>query len=151
MPQAGEIDRKKSVSEGTLAELTDELDKGGRQWRMAVEFVSGSLIKAISTEDEARQAINALRKRRAASMGQESPTGGRPFCVRCKEEFPVVDDLEVGGKKAWRMGTLNKLKFAPKRIRDGFRDWSAGDIHGEPWLCGACYFDINGGAPVREI
>ena len=150
MPQAGEIDGKKSISEKTLKELTDALDEDGREWRMAVEFVSGCMVKAASTEEVARQAIKALRKRIAAAKGEESPTGGRPFCVRCKEEFPVADDLEAG-KKAWRMGTLNRLKFAPKRIRDGFRDWRAGDIHGEPWLCGNCYFDLEDGAPLREL
>ena len=150
MPQADTIDRKKSISKKTLKELTDALDEDGREWRMEVGFVSGCMVKAAGTEEEARSVIKALRKRIAASRGDDGPTGGRPFCVRCKEEFPVVDDTEAG-KQAWRMGQLNRLRFAGKRIRDGFRDWSAGDIHGEPWLCGACYFDINDGAPVREI
>ena len=151
MPQADEIDRKKSITKKTLKELTDALDEDGRKWRIEVGFVSGSTIKAACTEEEARGVIKAMRKRIAAARGDDSPTGGKPFCARCKEEFPVVDDLEAGGKKAWRMGELNKIKFATKRIRDGFRDWIDGDIHGEPYMCGNCYFDITDGAPIREL
>ena len=148
MPQAKAIDRKKSISKKTLKELTDALDEDGREWRMEVGFVSGALIKAACTEDEARSVIEALRKKFAASRGEESPTGSRPFCVRCKEEFPVVDE---DGRKAWKMGQLNRLKYATKRIRDGFSDWTEGDVHGEPWLCGNCYFDIMDGAPLRRL
>jgi len=62
----------------------------------------------------------------------------RPFCCRCKEDFPVAKE-----PANWCMGQLRKLKFAPKRIRDQFRDWLNSEFHGEGYLCGNCYFDLT--------
>ena len=64
--------------------------------------------------------------------------GERPFCCRCKEDFPVAKE-----PAGWMMGKLRKLKYAPKKIRDQFRDWLHSEIHGESYLCGNCYFDLT--------
>ncbi len=53
------------------------------------------------------------------------------FCCRCKEDLPV------NKYDFWQMGKLNKLKQAPKRIRDQYREWLEG------YLCGNCYFDLT--------
>lgn len=69
---------------------------------------------------------------------KEEETKSRPFCCRCKEDFPVGVEPSM-----WRMGTLTKLKKAPKRIRDMFPNWVDSEIHGEGYLCGNCYFDLT--------
>ena len=143
-PQADLIDGKKSVSPETLDKLVAELDAGRRRWRMAVEFVSGCMIKAVSTEDEAREMIKVLRKKRAEREEEAKSEASEPFCIRCKESFPIVD-AEKEGRRGWAPGSLNKVKFANKRIRTAYKDWLEGDLHGEPWLCGACYFDVLDG------
>jgi len=61
----------------------------------------------------------------------------RPFCCRCKEDFPV------NKYDFWQMGKLNKLEQAPKRIRDQYREWLSSEVHGEGYLCGNCYFDLT--------
>jgi hypothetical protein len=62
-----------------------------------------------------------------------------PFCVRCKEDFPVADEPAT-----WRMGQLRPLRKAPKRIRERFREWLSEDaINPHPMLCGNCYFDLT--------
>ena len=63
----------------------------------------------------------------------------RPFCCRCKEDFPIG----VPDKMGWQMGQLRKLKKAPKKIRDKYKDWLNSEIHGEGYLCGNCYFDLT--------
>lgn len=60
------------------------------------------------------------------------------FCCRCKEEFPVAKE-----PTGWAMGKLRKLKYAPPRIKQRFREWLNSDIHGEGYLCGNCYFDLT--------
>lgn len=147
MPQADEMDGDKSITPETLDEVTAALERNGRAWRLAVEWTSGAMVKATSTEEQAQQLIKALRRREAEEKksSSESPVG-RPFCVRCKEEFPIGDDP---GKGKWEMGTLTKLKFARKRVRDAYKEWKDGDLHGEPWMCGSCYFDIDDGAPMH--
>ena len=152
-PQADVISNEKSISQETLEDLQMALDENACRWRMAVEFVSGSMIKAISNEEQARQAIKVMHRGRPRKRGEapgSSQAGGRPFCVRCKDEFRIADNPD-DRRSRWEMGVLKKLKFAPRRIRDGFKDWAAGDLHGEPWLCGNCYFDISDGAPLREL
>ena len=147
MAQADKIDGKKSITPETLDEVTAALDRSGRVWRLAVEWVSGSMVKATSTEEQAQQLLKALRKREEEEKkSAEASPVGRPFCVRCKEEFRIVDDP---GKGRWEMGTLNKIKFARKRVRDAYKEWKDGDLHGEPWMCGNCYLDIEDGAPMH--
>lgn len=62
----------------------------------------------------------------------------RPFCCRCKEDFPVAEE-----PTRWMMGQLRKLSKAPKKIKEQFRDWLNSEIHGEGYLCGNCYFDLT--------
>lgn len=62
----------------------------------------------------------------------------RPFCCRCKEDFPVAKEPAI-----WMMGQLRLLKYAPKQIRERYRDWLNSDIHGKGYLCGNCYFDLT--------
>ena len=64
-------------------------------------------------------------------------TENKPFCCRCKEDFPVNRDA------FWQMGQLNKLKRAPKRIRYQYSEWLNSEIYGEGYLCGNCYFDLT--------
>ena len=147
MPQADKMDGEQSITPEALKEATAALDRNGKSWRMAIEWSSGAMIKATSTEDQARQLVKALRKREAeAKKAAEATPRDAAFCVRCKEEFPIADDP---GRKAWEMGSLNKVKFAPKRIRDAYKEWTGGDLHGEPWMCGSCYHDIDDGAPMH--
>ena len=63
---------------------------------------------------------------------------GRPFCCRCKSDFPVAKE-----PTGWSMGKLRKLKYASARIKREFRDWLNSEIHGEGYLCGNCYFDLT--------
>ena len=132
----------------TLDKVTKALDEDGRQWRLNVEWVSGSMVKATCTEDQAHSLLEMLSKRAAEKKRIADVTPmERPFCVRCKDEFPIADEPS---KKAWAMGVMNKVQFAPKRVRDAYLEWSDGDLHGEPWMCGSCYFDIvDSGAPLH--
>ena len=65
------------------------------------------------------------------------PVEEEPFCLRCKENFPVATE-----PTSWRMGEMRELKKAPKKIRDQFRDWLDEEIH-VAYLCGNCYFDLT--------
>jgi len=64
-----------------------------------------------------------------------------PFCCRCKEEFRVQEN--DSRRSNWSMGVLRKLKYAPKKIKDQFREWLNSELHGEGYLCGNCYFDLT--------
>lgn len=61
-----------------------------------------------------------------------------PFCCRCKEEMPVAKE-----PAGWAMGMMRKLKKAPRRIQELYREWLDNEIHGEGYLCGNCYFDLT--------
>lgn len=62
----------------------------------------------------------------------------KPFCCRCKEDFPVAEE-----PARWQMGQMRKLKKAPKWIKDNFKEWINSEIHGEGYLCGNCFFDLE--------
>ncbi|MBA7593880.1 hypothetical protein ES703_00814 [subsurface metagenome] len=62
----------------------------------------------------------------------------KPFCCRCKEDFPVAEEPAL-----WTMGQMRKLKKAPKWIKEKFRGWIDSEIHGEGYLCGNCFFDLE--------
>lgn len=58
----------------------------------------------------------------------------QPYCVICKEDFPVVADAR---HSSWRMGEMRPLSYAPKRLRQKHStEWEHVD-----YLCGNCYFD----------
>lgn len=63
----------------------------------------------------------------------------RPFCCRCKEDFPVAADLDA----PWRMGQMRPLSKAPSKIKRDFREWLNSEIHGVGYLCGNCFFDLT--------
>ena len=69
---------------------------------------------------------------------KEKKMSEEPFCCRCKEDFRTGEEEGI-----FRMGELQKLKYAPKTIRDQFREWLNSEIHGEGYLCGNCYFDLT--------
>ena len=149
-PQADMMDGARSILPETLDKVTKALDEDGRQWRLNVEWVSGSMIKATCTEDEAHSLLEMLSKREAEKTRIADATPmERPFCCRCKDEFPIADEP---GRKAWAMGQLNQIRYAKKSVRDAYKEWSGGDLHGEPWMCGSCYFDIvDSGAPAHLL
>lgn len=61
-----------------------------------------------------------------------------PFCCRCQEDFPVATE-----PSHWAMGFLRPLKFAPREIKNQFREWLNSELHGKGYLCGNCYFDLT--------
>ena len=146
-PQADMIDGQKSISPETLDKVTRALDRDGRQWRLNVEWVSGSMVKATCTEEQAHSLLDMLHKKAEKKKNAETTPMRKPFCARCKEDFPAADEP---GRKAWAMGQLNQIRYAKKNVRDAYRAWLDGDLHGEPWMCGSCYFDItDSGAPMH--
>ena len=62
----------------------------------------------------------------------------RPFCCRCKEDFPVAEE-----PTRWMMGQMRKLSKAPQKIKLQFNDWLNSEVHGIGYLCGNCYFDLT--------
>jgi len=65
-------------------------------------------------------------------------TRDRPFCQRCKEDFPVLDFFFP----KFRMGHLTPIEKIPKSWwgRLHILDWE--DPAGR-YLCGNCYFDLT--------
>ena len=41
------------------------------------------------------------------------------------------------------MGYLRPLKFAPRRIKEQFKEWLDADDPNARYLCGNCYFDLT--------
>lgn len=71
------------------------------------------------------------------SANESEETQARPFCCRCKEDFPV------GVHERWMMGEMRPLSRAPRKIQNQFRDFLDSEIHGKGYLCGNCYFDLT--------
>ena len=78
----------------------------------------------------------------AEEKHEETQETEKPFCCRCKEDFPVAKELTT-----WRMGQMRLLSKLPKGIRDRnhLQEWVNSELHGPGYLCGNCYFDLTGG------
>lgn len=66
---------------------------------------------------------------------------GKPFCARCKEEFPLFEEAYPNQPKRWMMGTLRHLREAPKSLirKESLTGWL--DSETSPngaYLCGNC-------------
>lgn len=119
----------------TITELKTLLDKMERPYYDALAVPSGSMISYIVTEPEALQTIQNI-KTHLEKIGNK-----KHFCCRCKEDFPVKMNDSTHG--TWSMGELRLLKYAPRKIKEEFRDWLKSDLHGDGYLCGNCYMDLT--------
>jgi hypothetical protein len=59
----------------------------------------------------------------------------RPFCIRCKEEFPVSEKAEK-----IQMGKLFRASQISPRIRRYLQETEG--FAAKNWVCGNCCFDI---------
>lgn len=60
---------EKPIAAETRRELVAQLNDAGYPWRFAVEFLSGAMLKAISTEDGAKNAVRVLDAKAGADKG----------------------------------------------------------------------------------
>ena len=137
------FDGEQSIAAETCRAMVGALEGCGYKWRIAVEYRPTTQLKVVGTEERAQDVIRVLRKRAGVIDAAKATPLGVPFCVHCKEEFPIAEDPD-DRHGPWRMAVLKKLKFAPKRIRRELSEWGAeSELHGASWLCGNCYFDFE--------
>jgi len=107
-------------------------------------YVAGTNTQATVNAQMSRQEKTILFTRtmaRIAAAGRKKVCKDnemRPFCARCKEEFPVAKE-----PTRWAMGQLRPLKKLSSRLlrREGLLSWLGGEF--PAYLCGNCYFDLT--------
>ncbi|HEX9986932.1 MAG TPA: hypothetical protein VGE45_00430 [Chloroflexia bacterium] len=74
----------------------------------------------------------------------------KPTCIRCFEDFPVVQEAK-GSRKAWRMGEMREILIGTAANRTELENYvPVLELQQKLYLCGNCFFDLTDEADEED-